>query len=307
MRLADYGGFEMYAMTPLRVNTSWIREKIYKKREAPHITVIRGSMHDNPTLSDEEVALTLAEYENDPELRAREHGDFVEMGGMIYPDFDRCVEKQPFDLEFIRSLDIVVGIDPGIRNCGLVWVGFDGDLCAYVFHEELLQDKVAKDYATAIREVNGRLGLRNVAYVVDPAAKQRAQANGMTVLSEINKEKIYPNLGQNDHELGFGQMRTRMRHGRFKVSPSCLRLRDQADDYAAKEPEEGRDDSHLEPIKGNDHLLDALRYAVLERFWDPVMEAQAPSRRLGYEANAAPDLSGFSFPGGSEAPMGAMS
>jgi hypothetical protein len=32
------------------------------------------------------------------------------------------------------------------------------------------------------------------------------------------------------------------------------------------------DDSHLEPIKGNDHRLDALRYAVMERFWDPVME-----------------------------------
>jgi hypothetical protein len=34
-----------------------------------------------------------------------------------------------------RTLDVVVGIDPGIRNAGFVWVGFDRDLVAYVFDE----------------------------------------------------------------------------------------------------------------------------------------------------------------------------
>jgi hypothetical protein len=123
--------------------------------------------------------------------------------------------------------------------------------------------------------------------VIDPAAKQRAQVNGMTVLSEVNKAGLFPNLGQNDHELGFGQMRARMQFGRFFVSPECRGLRDDADDYAAKEPEEGQDDSHLEPIKGRDHRLDACRYAVLERFWDPVMEAQAPLRNLGFDPSRA--------------------
>ena len=306
-RLADHGGYEMFAMTPLKTNTGWIRREIFKKRESPDITVIRGSMHDNPTLDKVTVARLLDSYSSDLWRKAREFGDFVDVGGLIYPDFDRCVSTKPFNLDFIRGLDVVVGIDNGIRNAGLVWVGFDKDLTAWVFHEELLQDKTAADYAACIREVNSRLGLRNVSYVIDPAAKQRAQANGMTVLSEINKAGVFPNLGQNDHELGFGQMRVRMQNRRFWVSPECRGLRDEADDYAAKEPDEGKDDSHLEPIKGNDHRLDALRYAVLERFWDPVMEAQAPKRQLGYQPNAAPDLSGFRFPGGSEAPMGAMS
>lgn len=308
-RLAGHdASYEMFAMTPLKTNTGWIRREIFKQREAPDITVIRGSMHDNPTLAKGTVEWLLnSVYSNDLWRRAREFGDFVDVGGLIYPDFDRCVLREPFPLDFIRSLDVVVGIDPGIRNCGLVWVGFDGELVAHVFHEELLQDRTAADYAKTIRDVNGRLGLRDVQYVIDPAAKQRAQANGMTVLSEINKAGIYPNLGQNDHELGFGQMRVRMQQARFRVSPECRLLRDQADDYAAKEPEEGRDDSHLEPIRGNDHLLDALRYAVMERFWDPVMESEAPKRQLGFEAGRAPDLRGFSFPGGSEAPMGAMS
>jgi hypothetical protein len=56
-----------------------------------------------------------------------------------------------------------------------------------------------------------------------------------------------------------------MAHGRFcgepERSPGPLGLRDEADEYAAKEPAEGKDDSHLEVVKSNDHRLDALRYA----------------------------------------------
>jgi hypothetical protein len=88
--------------------------------------------------------------------------------------------------------------------------------------------------------------------------------------------------GQNDVQAGIGQLRTRMEYGRFWVSPECRGLRDEADDYAAKEPEEGQDDSHLEPVKSNDHRLDALRYAVMERFWDPRVESAAADRNLGW-------------------------
>jgi hypothetical protein len=107
--------------------------------------------------------------------------------------------------------------------------------------------------------------------------------NGMTVLAAINKEGLYPNLGQNDQQLGFGQMRTRMSSGRLLVGPNCLLHRDQADDYASKEPDEGKDDSHLDPIEVGAHCLASLRYAVMERFWDPVMEEEEPDRKLGYE------------------------
>jgi hypothetical protein len=44
----------------------------------------------------------------------------------------------------------------------------------------------------------------------------------------------------------------------------------------------GQDDSHLDPVKGNDHRIDALRYAVMERFWDHVAEDEAPQRNLGF-------------------------
>jgi phage terminase large subunit-like protein len=306
------GGYEMYAMTPLKANTGWIRRDIYKNREAPHITVVRGSMHDNPTLDEETKNFILGQYASDIWRRAREYGDFVDVGGLIYPDFERCVLPEPPSPERIRaSGDVIVTIDPGIRNAGIVWECFERDNVCGIFDELLLQDSTPTDYAAAIRRKNERWGLTDddVTYVIDPAARQRGQTNAETVMNLLAVEGIHCIAGQNDVEAGISQGRTRMAHGRLWISPECRGLRDEADDYAAQEPGEGRDDSHLVPVKGNDHRLDAARYGWMERVWDPQMEETAPQRTLGWQpgkALSATDLS--NVPTVTDAPpMGAMS
>lgn len=304
MRLMG-GGFEMFAMTPLKTNTGYVKRVIWKKRESPSITVVKGSIHDNPTLDRQMIEEALGDM-SDLWRKAREFGDFVDVGGLIYPDFERSVVKAPWSGEYIRGLDVVVGIDPGIRNAGLVWVGFDSENRAHVFAEHLLQDRTPADYACAIRAENKRWGLQNVQYVVDPAARSRGQTNAETVLTALSKEGIHAAPGQNDVEAGIGQLRTRMAHKRFLVSPECRGLRDEADEYAAQEPTEGKDDSHLTPVKSNDHRLDALRYAVMQRFWDPVMEQQAPDRQLGWEPGQALPANLLRVPA-SSTPMGALS
>jgi len=314
MRLVRYGGFEMFAMTPLKTHTGYVRREIYRKRESPDITVVRGSIHDNPTLTKATVDRVLGSH-TDLWRRAREFGDFVEVGGLIYPDFERCVLEKPLTPAGLRDrgvTDVVVGIDPGIRNAGVVWVGFDSEDVAFVFDELLLQDKTPRDYANAIRARNREWGLRDADcwFVCDPAARQRGQTNAETVLSALAKERIYANTGQNDVEAGIGQARTRMQHKRLWVSPSCRGLRDEADDYAAREPDEGKDDSHLEPIKGGDHRLDALRYALMERFWDPAGEDEAPNRNLGWsQTDDGQEVAGDPFTSGrtrEAPPLGAM-
>lgn len=313
-RLGDFGGYEMFAMTPLDTNTGYVRREIYKKRESPDITVVSGSVHDNPTLDKKTIARALGST-SDIYRVAREFGTFVDVGGLIYPDFERCVVKGhrlldakgwEFDAAFIRTLDIVCSYDPGIRNAGFVWVGFDRDLTCYVFNEGLLQDKETPEHAAFIKAENARWGLRDVAYVADPAQRERGKVDSTTVKTSLAQHGIYANDGQNNQTAGFDQMRGRMRHGRLLVSPSCVGLREEADDYAAKEPVEGKDDSHLEPIEVNAHRLAALRYAVMERFWDPVMEEEATQQTLGWKAGAAPALDQLRMPQ-QALPMGFMS
>lgn len=304
VRLAQYDGFEMFAMTPLTTNTTWVRREIWKNRESPDITVVRGSIHDNPTLSKAGV-LSALEAQPDIWRRAVEFGDFIDVGGLAYPDFGKCVVDTPYpksgggrpggwskwytaqdnswsgndSIANRDTWDIVVSIDPGIRNAAIVWVGFDKDNVAYVFDEVLLQSLTPVEYAEAIKRINRKWGIRECVYVIDPAARQRAQVNSDTVQSELIRQGIPTINGQNNFETGYFQVRQRSEAGRLRVNPECRGLRSEADDYAL----EAREDGMIKPLKGNDHRLDALRYALMTRAWNPVAEIKDPQQQLGWE------------------------
>ncbi len=275
MRLADYEGYEMFAMTPLRSNgVGWVRSEIYKQRESPDITVIRGSIHDNPVLSKKAVARALGD-KDDPERRAREFGDFVEFGGLIYPDFDQRV-VDPWTTDRVAQWDVIVGMDPGVRNAAMVWVGLDNGNVAHIFDERLIQDGGAEEYKAAIDSVNSKWGIgRDVTYVIDPAARSRAQTNAESMQSALSRVGIYCVHGQNQVDAGVSQIRSRLRHGRLWISRECVGIRDEADDYQSKEGEE------FVPIKGNEHRLDAARYAMMHRPFYIEAEDEAPERTLG--------------------------
>lgn len=300
-RLLRHSGFEMYAMTPLKTNTGWIKRDIYKQRESPDITVIRGSMHDNKLLPKESVERTLNSYANDLWRRAREFGDFVEVSGMVYPDWERCV-VDPFTPEQVKGWDIVIGIDPGIRNAGFAFLGFDGENRAFLFDDALLQDKTAADYAALLKERQGRWGYEDPLYIIDPAARSRGQTNAETMLTALSREDIYSVPGQNDVEAGVMQLRTRMDDARFFCSSDCRRSRDAADEYAL----EDREDGAFKPVKnGMEHVLDACRYGVMARPWYPEIEEQAPDRQLGWVPGQAPKASMLKRPRGGH-PMGSL-
>ena len=311
MRLADYGGYEMFAVTPLKVNTGWLRKKIYKRREHPDVTVIRGSIHDNPLLDKATVDAALNEG-SDLLRRAREFGDFVDMGGLIFPEFEACkVPKTDARLtpKTVRGLEHVVGIDPGVRNCGIVFCGFDGENRMLAFDELLLQDATPEQYVEEIDGVLARWGIprSRVSFVIDPAARQRAQVNAETVESALGRLGVYCIHGQNNVDAGVQQLRDRMRDReggrRFHVSEECRVLRDQADEYAA----EDRDDGQFVVIKKNDHALDALRYVAMYSPFYPAEEAAAPHRNLGWVPGQATPEHMLDRAAPDQPPMGAFS
>ena len=294
-RVVDFGGYEMFAMTPLKANTGWIRREIFKKRADPGITVVRGSIHDNPSLNAEARDRWLASLSSDLWRRAREFGDFVDIGGLIFPEWERCVRPAPLPAD-VRSFEIVVGIDPGVRNAGIAFCCFDAENIMGVFDELLLQDETPSGYVQAIDEVLSRWGIGRdrVTFVIDPAARQRAQVNAETVESALHRLGVHCIHGQNDVEAGIQQLRDRMVAGvpRFWCSEDCRITRDQADEYAA----EDREDGQFKVVKRNDHLLDPIRYVALHQPWSPVEEAQAPKRALGYSKDHAPPMSALRGP-----------
>ena len=93
--------------------------------------------------------------------------------------------------------------------------------------------------------------------------------------------------GNNAVEAGISEVRRRLNKGSLRVSRVLTTLQDEAVEYAA----EDREDGVFRPVKRNDHLLDALRYALMYRPWlppakhratmqgDPALVATGPPRR----------------------------
>jgi hypothetical protein len=69
---------------------------------------------------------------------------------------------------------------------------------------------------------------------------------------------------------------------------------------------EDRPDGEFKPIKENDHILDAMRYACMARPWFAQMESQAPQRNLGFVPGMAPPAERLHL-SPEATPMGAMS
>jgi hypothetical protein len=147
--------------------------------------------------------------------------------------------KEPWSGEFVRSLDVVVEIDPGIRNAGSCGSGFDRDNVAYVFDESsCCRTRTPADYAEAIREENKRWGLKRVLVRGGPCGEARGQTNAETVQQALLQHKI---RRSGPERCAGGDRPVADPDGARPVlgEPECRGLRDEADDYAAKEPAEG--------------------------------------------------------------------
>jgi hypothetical protein len=285
-RLIDRNGKMIHALTPVNMTgggIGWLYRDVYKRREDPNITVIQGAIHDNKHLDAGEVKLTL-ESATEKEREAREFGRFVHMGGMVFDGgFERCLMNRAPKPEEVKAWDIVIGMDPGLKNAAFIWIGFDNDNRAYVFDECLLQEQTPKDYATAIRKTNAKWGIRNPLYVIDPSARNRSLINAESVEALLQAEGIYPMHGMNAVEAGIQQMRLRIEKGMFWVSPDCRGLRDEAEEYRMAD----RPDGEFKVVKERDHRLDACRYGIATRLWNPGMEL-VNHQPLGWSPGQAP-------------------
>jgi hypothetical protein len=186
----------------------------------------------------------------------------------------------------VRTLEHVWGIDPGIRNAAIIPGGFDQQGVDWIYDELLIQDGTPSDYAAGIDRLLMTWGLarRQVMFVIDPAARQRSQATGDTVQTELTRLGIYTVNGNRDREVGQQQIRDRLKHRRLFIFDTCRGLRDEADEFAWEMDE----DETIGP--GDDsayHRLATLRYQAMARPWYPLMDERAAERDLGWQPGKA--------------------
>lgn len=260
-RLISTGGEEIIGMTPL-LGWSWVYDDVWLKRDQDNIFVVTMTMADNPWLP----PAVIAEFEaglTEDEKRMRIHGEFVHVGGLVYPQLKDRHYVEPPERKHLEGQSIYVGIDPGVNTTAVVFVAFDNDNTALVFDELYLHDNnaIPENASKAIYE---KLSLWNVdpsRYMIDPSARNRSLTDARRVQDLYKIAGIRTTPAQNDRETGVFEVRRRLEFDQIFISKDCQKLKWEMERYRQEEKADGR----FDVLKEDDHGCDALRYVCMAR------------------------------------------
>lgn len=271
-RLIDYGGDELFTMTPLHGMT-WMYDEVYERREEEGVTVVEVATDDNAHNLNMEAMEEFFSSLTPEEREARRKGRFVHFGGLVLQGFnhDRHVVDPP-SAEKLKGQTIIVGIDPGIARGGVLWAAFDRDDLMLIFEELYPRHADIPTIAGLIAERNRHWGIEPDYYVIDPSGRNRMHT-GHSVEDEFAQVGIPCTPGQNARDTSIRQLRRRLwakPHPALLVSRDCAAWRFEAGRWRVAEDEEsGQDRREGDTFKtvGPDHLMDTTRYLAMERFW----------------------------------------
>ncbi|MFQ5472558.1 MAG: hypothetical protein ACE5FA_06720, partial [Dehalococcoidia bacterium] len=220
---------------------------------------ITTSTLDNPFLPGDYVEdlLTL----DGVALRRYVHGEWCASDRLVYDAFDRETHLIHRGPPWSR---VIVGVDVGYKNPAvLLPIGLDPDDRAHVLDEWYETGRTEPEIVEAAADVNDRFANRDdngtitrrriETFVVDPSAAS---------LIALMRQAGLPVIpADNARQKGIAIVRSRLSvQGdglpRLTIEPTAANTVREIESY------ENRPDSD-EPIKENDHAMDALRYALV--------------------------------------------
>jgi phage terminase large subunit len=170
-------------------------------------------------------------------------GEFVAFEGLVYAGFNRAAVKS-VDCDGWRT---ILGVDIGARNpTAVVTVRVNG-LGHVHIEREFYQRNLDSDGITdAIIDTMQSSGAE-VAYA-DPSAK--------AYIDSWQKRGLKVKPANNDVTRGIGIVKSALADG-MTIDPSCVNTIAEFESYV------WADNAKDQPVKQNDHALDALRYALV--------------------------------------------
>jgi phage terminase large subunit-like protein len=197
-RLIDTGGSWWISMTPLD-GLTWVYEDIYspvvEDKTNTTFDVIQADMLDNPHIGREEAEEYLAGL--DPQERAaREKGQFVQLGGRVFKNFNTELHKTDFDFVPTKDMRIYTSIDIGWAHpTAWLWHAVEPNGHITTFHEMVESFTTIEDWAKKVKEYEadtlGRLGIEVYLRTGDPAMRQTRSNTGTSDIQEYARNGIY--------------------------------------------------------------------------------------------------------------------
>ena len=197
-RLIDTGGSWWISMTPLD-GLTWVYEDIYspvvENKTNTTFDVIQADMLDNPHIGKEEAEEYLAGL--DPQERAaREKGQFVQLGGRVFKNFNPEVHKADFTFIPTKDMRVYTSIDIGWAHpTAWLWHAVEPSGHITTFHEMVESFTTIEDWARKVKDYEadtlGRLGIEVYLRTGDPAMRQTRSNTGTSDIQEYARHGIY--------------------------------------------------------------------------------------------------------------------
>lgn len=248
LRTLDVGGSVVLTMTPLKGMTD-VCEHFMREDSQQNRTLIQASWEDATHLSENEkerLRQTLRPHERE----AREKGIPSLGSGKIYPVKESDIACERFEIPpyFKR----VFGIDFGWTNpTAIVHLAHDveNDI-VYVTDVYAVCEEPPRVHAQYIQQK-----YKGLSGVCDPAGRSVTQSDGVSLMQRYADHGVYLQMADNAVESGLMQVLERMQSGRLKIfddlEPWWREFR------LYRRGENGK------IVKKNDHLMDAMRYALV--------------------------------------------
>lgn len=311
-RLVDYHGDELFSLTPL-LGYSYVKEAIFDRaKREDGIKIVTASMYDAPHIDQDEIEMLRGTY-TEEQFRARVLGEFVHFGGLVYKEWDasRHIVPPP-GKEHVQGLEVLVGVDPGIRTTGVVFAGFDRENTCLLFDELYLHDEatIPENAAQAIRERLRYWGTEEKPLeprwiLMDPSSRNRNLVTGEGVQAAYMRCGINGLEGVADRQAGVFEIKRRMQATdpqMLYVSEDMRWWRWECEKYRMKDKADGG----FDVVKEDDHVLDATRWIVMAHPLPTVNQSVRKPQRRRWIPGTAPAFHG-SPPPGETPPLGAFS
>jgi phage terminase large subunit-like protein len=275
IRVMARSGDLLVAMTPVQ-GLTWMYEEFWEPYQVGRLQnsfVQTVDMDDNPAIDEQQQEETLRGYSRE-EREARKTGHFVHFHGRVYGEFTTQSVIPEDDVPV--GLPIYVGIDPGIRHmAAVVFMYHTPDDTLVIFEELALKDMNVAEVATAIKETEIVYGIKPTWYVIDPSARNKQHVTGRNLQLEYADYGVLTFPGQNDVATGISRVKVRLEHKKLLVMANCTETIKEFRQYRWSKPaRQTPNDPKETPIKKDDHLLDAIRYAVMARPYRPEVKKE---------------------------------
>jgi len=267
-------GAQLFATCNPEGPAHWLKKEYIDRPDDHDIIHWNFELDDNPIL-DEAYKKAIKNSFHGMWYKRYVLGEWALATGAIYDTYDNFNE---YIHPYASPNYYIVGIDYGTTNAtAAVLCGITPNKWPQVHVEaEYYYDSVkvgrAKTDAELVRDIKDFIGCKNVSAIyIDPAAASLKIALRQADLPVLD--------ANNDVLLGIKITGKFISGKNIVIHRSCSTLRDHIQSYAwdPKAAERGED----KPIKKNDHVTDALRYAVCTAF--PQGEFSNPDENLTIE------------------------